>query len=159
MAVGLLASLAIPFITDLISKHGSTLAEKGIEKVTGIKLEGKSSITPEERKAIVDAEVRIRELDFKELELEYNQRNTEEVEKTKRWESDNKSEGSFNKNVRPSLVVYLVFICTVLAVFDGNIGSFDVEDSWVTLFTSLTITAVGGYFTLRTYEKRTGVHK
>ena len=159
MAIGLLASLAIPFITDLVSKHGTTLAEKGIEKVTGIKLEGKTSITPEERKQIVDAEVRIRELDFKELELEYNQRNTEEIEKTKRWESGNKSEGTFNKNVRPSLVVYLVFVCTVLAIFDGNIGEFDVETSWVSLFTSLTITAVGGYFTLRTFEKHKGVHK
>lgn len=159
MSLGLLASIAIPFVKDLISEHGTDLVEKGIEKVTGIKLEGKSSITPEERKAIVDAEVRIRELDFKELELEYNQRNTEEIEKTKRWESDNKSEGSFNKNVRPALVVYLVFVCTLLAIIDGNIGEFTIKEQWVILFTSLTITAVGGYFTLRTYEKRNGVHK
>lgn len=158
MALGLLASIGIPFIADMISKYGEKAVTVGVEKITGVDLT-KKELTPQEKQAIIDAEVQLKRLDFKELKLEYDQRNKEEEEKTNRWVSDNESGSTFAKLVRPGLVVYLIVVTSLFALFDGNVGDFKVKEHWVTLFTSLTITAIGGYFTLRTYEKRTGTSK
>lgn len=97
-------------------------------------------------------EVKIRELDLKELEIK-------ESNITDRWKSDNEKGSSFAKLLRPGLTAFLVLVSVLLAIADGNIGEFTIKEHWVTLFTSLTLTAVGGYFTLRTYEKRTGTSK
>ena len=78
---------------------------------------------------------------------------------TSRWDSDNKSDSRFAKLLRPGLTAFLVIAITILAVIDGNIGEFQIKEHWITLFTSLTLTAVGGYFTLRTYEKRSNTSK
>lgn len=152
----MLAGLGIDFIKDLITDNGEDLVKEGIKKVTGIDLNKKKELTPQEVQAIRDAEVKLRELDYKELALEYEARQKQEEEKTKRWESDNNSDSRIAKMVRPMLVIYLVFVVTIFAILDGNMLGFSIKDVWVTLFTSLAITAVSGYFVLRTYEKRTG---
>lgn len=154
----MLAGMGVSFIKDLIMDNGEDLVLAGINKVTGIDLTKKAP-TAEDIVKIKEAQTQLMMLDFEKLKLEYDQRNIEEQEKTKRWESDNKSEGKFNKNVRPGLVVYLVMVISVLALFDGNVGEFEIESEWVNLFTTLSITAVGGYFTLRTYEKGKGVNR
>lgn len=156
--LGLAASIGIPFITDMIGKYGDKLVGAGIKKITGVDV-SEEKLTPQDRQAIVDAEIQLKRMDLEELKLAYDQINTEEKEKTKRWESDNSSSSTFAKLVRPSLVVYLVAITSLLAVLDGNIADFNIKEHWITLFTSLTVTALGGYFTLRTYEKRTGTSK
>ena len=43
---------------------------------------------------------------------------------TARWESDMKSDSFLSKNIRPMVLIYLTFIFSVLAFFDGNIGEF-----------------------------------
>ncbi len=96
-----------------------------------------------------DFELRIKELDLKELEIK-------EQNVTDRWKSDNNSDSRFAKLLRPGITAFLVFIITILALLDGNVGEFTIKEHWVTLFTSLTLTAVGGYFTLRTFEKKSG---
>jgi len=45
---------------------------------------------------------------------------------TARWESDMKSDSFLSKNIRPMVLIYLTFIFSVLAFFDGNIGEFEV---------------------------------
>lgn len=69
MLGGLLVGLGSKIITNLVEGHGEELISKGIEKVTGIKLEGKTTLTPEEKKLIIDNEYKIAELDYKELKL------------------------------------------------------------------------------------------
>ena len=64
-----LAGLGINFVKDLIADHGETLVAKGIEKVTGIDVT-KKELTQEDKQRIVDAEIQIKQLDFKKLELE-----------------------------------------------------------------------------------------
>jgi hypothetical protein len=155
--IGILASAGIDLVTNLIKDNGEDLVKEGIKKVTGINLKDREP-TVAEIEAIKHSQEIISKLDFEKLKLEYENRLLKEQEVTKRWESDNKSESFFNKNVRPMLVVYLVVVSTLLALGDGNIGEFKIEEHWVTLFTSLTLTAVGGYFALRTYEKGKGKH-
>jgi len=50
-------------------------------------------------------------------------------------------------------------VISLLAVFDGNFGEFTIKEHWVTLFTTLAITTVSGYFVLRSYEKKTNSAK
>jgi hypothetical protein len=96
-----------------------------------------------------DFELKIKELNLKEMEIQ-------EQNITDRWKSDNKSDSRFAKLLRPGITAFLELVITILALLDGNAGEFTIKEHWVTLFTSLTLTAVGGYFTLRTFEKKSG---
>lgn len=158
MILAALAGLGIDFVSDLIKDKGEALVTEGIKKVTGIDLT-KKELTPAEIQKIKDHELAIMQLDFEKLKLEIEDRQKQEQEITKRWESDNSAGSTFAKLIRPALVAYLVIVVTILAIIDGNVGEFTIKDVWVTLFTSLTITAISGYFVLRSYEKRTGTSK
>lgn len=100
--------------------------------------------------------LRIEELKLESKKLDYKNEQNQEGNITNRWQSDNNSDSRFAKLLRPALTAYLVLIVTILAILDGNVGSFTIKEVWVSLFTLLCSTSVGGYFVLRTYEKRTG---
>jgi len=72
---------------------------------------------------------------------------------TARWESDMTSDSFLSKNIRPMVLIYLTFIFSVLAFFDGNIGGFQVDEAYIPIFQSLLITVYGAYFVGRTWEK------
>ena len=72
---------------------------------------------------------------------------------TARWESDMKSDSFLSKNIRPMVLIYLTFIFSVLAFFDGNIGEFSIAKDYIPIFQSLLITVYGAYFVGRTWEK------
>lgn len=100
--------------------------------------------------------LKIEELKLESKKLDYENEQNQEENITERWKSDNSADSRFAKLLRPALTAYLVLIVTILAILDGNVGSFTIKEVWVSLFTLLCSGAVGGYFTLRTYEKRTG---
>lgn len=66
--MGPLLGLGLGFLTDLVSKHGEALVTEGVKAVTGIDLNAKEP-TQEEKQLIIDSEFRLKELDFKKLEL------------------------------------------------------------------------------------------
>ena len=72
---------------------------------------------------------------------------------TERWKADMASDSFLSKNIRPLVLVFLTFVFTVLAFFDGNIGGFQVAEQYVPIFHSLLITVYGAYFVGRTWEK------
>ena len=72
---------------------------------------------------------------------------------TKRWDSDMKSDSFLSKNIRPLIIVYLTVIFTACAFFDGNIGGFNIEPTYIPIFQSLLVTVYGAYFVGRTWEK------
>ena len=72
---------------------------------------------------------------------------------TARWESDMKSDSFLSKNIRPMVLIYLTFIFSILAFFDGNIGEFKIAEDYIPIFQSLLITVYGAYFVGRTWEK------
>ena len=87
----------------------------------------------------------------KELLSEYE--TAIEMEITKRWDSDMKSDSWLSKNVRPMVLIFLV-VSTVLMVFiDAGAISFTVDEDWKDLLKMVLITTVGAYFGGRSYEK------
>ena len=78
-----------------------------------------------------------------------------EIEKnvTSRWQSDMNSDSWLSKNVRPSVLIFLV-ICTMLIIFiDAGTINFTVKDSYVDLLQLVLITVIGAYFGGRSFEK------
>tara|TARA_Y100000034_G_scaffold121609_1_gene166022 strand:- start:129 stop:563 length:435 start_codon:yes stop_codon:yes gene_type:complete len=72
---------------------------------------------------------------------------------TDRWKADMASDSWLSKNVRPMVLLFLVF-CTILMVFiDAGSINFNVEDKWVDLLQLVLITVIGAYFGGRSIEK------
>ena len=72
---------------------------------------------------------------------------------TRRWEADMKSDNWLSKNIRPLICVFLTAIFVVLSVFDGNIGVFVIQESYIPIYQTLLITVYGAYFAGRSIEK------
>ena len=72
---------------------------------------------------------------------------------TRRWESDMRSDNWLSKNIRPLICIFLTVIFVVLSMFDGNIGEFKIQDSYVPIYQTLLITVYGAYFAGRSIEK------
>lgn len=107
-------------------------------------------------KNLVDMEPNMSAEDRLELErLVTSERVALEAERTKRWEADANSDSWLSKNTRPLIVLSLVGVLFVFIVLDSLDIALEVRDSWVTLYEVLIVTAVGGYFTLRSvFDKR-----
>jgi len=76
-----------------------------------------------------------------------------QLEVSKRWEADMKSDSFLSKNIRPMILIYLTVIFTSLAFFDGNIGEFGLAKEYIPIFQTLLVTVYGAYFVGRTCEK------
>jgi hypothetical protein len=76
-----------------------------------------------------------------------------QLEVSKRWEADMKSDSFLSKNIRPMILIYLTVIFTSLAFFDGNIGEFGLAKEYIPIFQTLLVTVYGAYFVGRTGEK------
>ena len=88
---------------------------------------------------------------IKEVVLDYEK--TMQVEVSKRWEYDMKSDSCLSKNIRPMVLIFLC-VSTVLLIFiDAGFYSFNVEQSWIDLLKVVLMTTVGAYFGGRSFEK------
>ena len=67
---------------------------------------------------------------------------------TARWTADAQSTW-LASNVRPLIVLTLVATLMVFIVLDSMDLAFTIREAWISLYEVLTLTAVGGYFTLR----------
>ena len=76
-----------------------------------------------------------------------------QLEVSRRWEADMKSDSFLSKNIRPMILIYLTVIFTSLAFFDGNIGEFGLAKEYIPIFQTLLVTVYGAYFVGRTWEK------
>lgn len=126
-----------PRILDLV---GHLLPDKGVLGVVKNMIDKEPNISHEQR-----------------MELQ-NLIKSQEQELTKRWESDNKSDSWLAKHTRPLIVLSLVAALFVFIILDSLEIAFNVRDSWVSLYEVLILTAVGGYFALRSVFDKKG-HK
>jgi hypothetical protein len=79
-----------------------------------------------------------------------------ENEITKRWEADGLTDSWLSKNVRPlTLVTVMVFL--VLMTFFEGFGISSVNERWIGLWEMVSVTVIGGYFAVRSVDKRTKV--
>jgi len=79
-----------------------------------------------------------------------------EAEISSRWKSDMTSDSWLSKNVRPLTLIVVIAFLVLMTFFDG-LGWVDVNDSWISLWNMLSVTVVGGYFAVRTIDKRGNV--
>ena len=129
---------AAPKVLDVV---GDALPDSGMLGVVKNLVEVEPAVTNEQRKELDDIIVA--------------ERMALESEMTKRWESDNTSDSWLAKHTRPIIVLSLVAALFLFMVLDSLDIAFHVRDAWVTLYEILIVTAVGGYFTLRSvYDKR-----
>jgi len=137
----------------------SWFKETVIDSVTGLVSGlGKAiddNVTSDEEKLILRNEMEAMAYAFKTKLLEAEAKGEEE--RTKRWESDNKSVSALNRVIRPYTLIYLTLVISALAITDGNFGEFVVKDAYVSLFEMAFLVALGGYFTLRSWEKTKGL--
>mgnify|MGYP006212647229 FL=1 len=125
-------------VLNKLFSAGATELVKGVGGVLD------NLITSKDEKAA--AELKIKELISKyEIEMESNI--------TARWEADAKSDSWLSKNVRPSVLIFLI-VCTMLLIFiDAGTIDFEVKASWVDLLQLVLITVIGAYFGGRSLEK------
>ena len=76
-----------------------------------------------------------------------------EAEISKRWESDAHSDSWLSKNIRPLALVFLLISTIIILILDASVLGFTVQEYWVTLLGSMSVTALGGYFALREVGK------
>ena len=106
-------------------------------------------------KRILDQDDVMSPQDKEHLQMMIDQRKELENEITQRWQADASSSSWLASNVRPLIVLILVFTLLVFIVLDSMQLAFSIRDAWISLYEVLTLTAVGGYFTLRSvFDKR-----
>jgi len=74
-----------------------------------------------------------------------------EVERTKRWELDSKSEHWLPKLIRPLVVANFTILIDVVII--SSMWGRPLGEDYLPILMTMGVTAVGGYFTLREYGK------
>jgi len=115
-----------PLITKLLGKG----AQDTIEAVSNVV--DRYVSTPEEKEAV---------------------RASIEAEISSRWKADMGSDSWLSKNVRPLTLIVVVAFLVIMTFFDG-LGWVEVDPAWIQLWNMLSVTVVGGYFAVRTIDKR-----
>ena len=127
-----------PTVLDAV---GDVLPERGVLGIVKNLVEREPDLTHDQR------------MEFERLMAD--ERSSAEQELTRRWEADMASTSWLAKHTRPLIVLSLVVALFVFMTLDSLDISFEVRDTWVTLYEILIVTAVGGYFTLRSvFDKR-----
>ena len=122
-----------PGILDTV---GDLLPNQGGLGIVKNLLDRDPDVSPEEAKAIVDAEIAY-------------QSNV-----TERWKADMASDVKLAKVIRPSMLIALVVVFIVVMFLDSfDNQPFNVKDSYVSLLEVLMLTVFGAYFAGRTVEK------
>ena len=80
-----------------------------------------------------------------------------EKEISKRWDSDMKSDSWLSKNVRPLGFASVLIVFFIMLFTDGNIGGFQINKAYLPIYNTLLVTITGGYFVVRTVDKRNKV--
>ena len=130
-------------LLKLFGNAGGSIAEKIsgiIDKHTFSKVE-KAQFEKEMKEIFIKAE----------LDLE--------KEITERHKYDMQSDSWLSKNIRPLLTIFSLFLYTLFAISDGNIGNFDIQDQYVDLLGQIVIMSLGFYFTSRGIEKTAKILK
>ena len=84
---------------------------------------------------------------------------TAQQQVTARHKSDMASDSWLSKNIRPLIFVFSLFMVTLFAFTDGNIGEFTIQPHYVELYKLILGAAVSFYFIGRSIEKINKIRK
>jgi hypothetical protein len=132
---------ALGNVLDTIGENTSIpIASKLIEGI-GESLMDDKEISEEDKKEIAE----MVEFELKELEIL-------ESNLTERHKNDMQSDSWMSKNVRPIILLFSWLLLTIMMIFAWFNKS--LPSNYVSLFETLSLAVTGGYFALRTVEKR-----
>jgi len=121
------------------------------------RLFGKGSGIVEQVGGVVDKFVRTKEekaqFEKEMAEILINAEADMQKNVTERWKADMTSDSWLSKNVRPLVLMFLIFNTMLLIFIDAGQLDFKVEDNWVSLLEILLLTVIAAYFGGRTIEK------
>jgi len=121
---------------NVLDAVGDLLPDKGALGVVKNLLDKEPDVSPEEAKAMIDAEVQF-------------QNNVSE-----RWKADMGSDVKLAKYIRPVTLIALMTMFMITMVLDSlDYLPFNVKESYVSLLEILMLTSFGAYFAGRTIEK------
>lgn len=72
---------------------------------------------------------------------------------TDRWVADMSSDSWLSKNVRPLTLIVVVVALIVMTFFDGA-SLLSINEAWISLWSMVSVSVIGGYFAVRTIDKR-----
>jgi hypothetical protein len=122
-----------PKVLDTV---GDLLPDQGALGIVKNLLDNEPNVSPEEAKAMIEAEVQF-------------QNNVSE-----RWKADMNSDIKLAKYIRPVTLIALMSMFMVTMVLDSlDYLPFNVKESYVSLLEILMLTSFGAYFAGRTIEK------
>ena len=70
-----------------------------------------------------------------------------------RWKYDMESDSWLSKNVRPLVLVFLIFSTILLIFIEGGNIDFFIKEEWIGLLQVILLTVIGAYFGGRSIEK------
>ena len=121
---------------NVLDVAGDLLPDKGALGVVKNLLDKEPDVSPEEAKAVVEAEIAF-------------QNNV-----TERWKADMGSDIKLAKYIRPVTLIALMAMFVATMVADSmEAWPFNVKESYVSLLEILMLTSFGAYFAGRTIEK------
>ncbi len=139
-ALRFLAAQGKKFAPELLDMAGSLTGVEALSKL-GDAIKGDPGLS---------------EIDKKLLLAELETDAVREQEITKRWEADLHSDSWLSKNVRPLTLSFLLACMFLFVILDSTSSiPFNIDPEWIDLLKALMITAVGGYFVVRSGEKIT----
>jgi hypothetical protein len=121
---------------NVLDTVGDLLPDQGALGVVKNLLDNEPDVSPEEAKAMVEAEIAY-------------QNNV-----TERWKADMNSDIKLAKYIRPVTLIALMTMFMITMVLDSlDYLPFNVKESYVSLLEILMLTSFGAYFAGRTIEK------
>lgn len=141
-------------------KHGKTRVGNFLSKVGDVApdiLQMAGQITGvkalEELGNRLDKDTSMSEQD-KEMALMLLQKDIEEArEITKRWESDNQQESWLPRNIRPLTLIVVIGFTLLMVLLDALPINFEVSMHSFNYLEMVSLTALGGYFAVRSFDK------
>jgi hypothetical protein len=105
-------------------------------------------------KNLIDKEPSLSSAEKKELMQMMQQLHVEEQKEiTERWKYDTSSNSWLAVNVRPLVLASLIVFLYLFIILDSLKIEYEVKDSWISIYETVLITTIGGYFVVRSIDK------
>ena len=78
---------------------------------------------------------------------------TTQQEVTKRLQADMSSDSWLSKNIRPMVMLFVLFLYSLFSVLDGNVGTFKINTGYIELLGQWGMLIMSFYFGSRGLEK------
>ena len=140
--VGNLLRTIVGVSPEILNILGTVTGVEGLNKL-GDAIRGNSSISQ------TDKDLLLKELE-KDIVVE-QEISKREIEISKRWEYDMKFGSRLTRNIRPLVVANFTILIDIVIITSQ--WGMPLAEAYLPLLTTMGITAIGGYFTLREYGK------